>query len=246
MATRTTPPRPAGAPVSQPVPAVRRRLLDAAAALLDEGGREAVSTRAVCAAAGIPVPLLYRMFGDKQGLLDEAVAERFAGYLRHHAARRRDRDPVTNLRRGWDAHVRFGTMHPHAYVIAYGEARPEPTPAATAGLDSLRELVHEVALAGRLRVAEARAAHLLHSAACGSTLTLISPPSGRRDVTLAATARDAVLAAVVSDLSAPGHGGRDEVAAAVQLRAALSGLTVLTDSERSLLREWLDKIASAR
>src|SRR4051794_36006940 len=51
----------------------RDRILQAAARLLAEGGREAVSTRAVSRAAGVQAPTIYRQFGDMQGLLD-AVA----------------------------------------------------------------------------------------------------------------------------------------------------------------------------
>ena len=44
------------------------------AQLLNDGGREAVSTRAVAAAAGVQPPTIYRQYGDMQGLLS-AVAQ---------------------------------------------------------------------------------------------------------------------------------------------------------------------------
>ena len=49
------------------------RIAPAAADLLQSGGIDAVSTRAVAAAAGVQPPTIYRQFGDKDGLLD-AVA----------------------------------------------------------------------------------------------------------------------------------------------------------------------------
>ena len=49
------------------------RMVRAAADLLQSGGIDAVSTRAVAAAAGVQPPAIYRQFGDKDGLLD-AVA----------------------------------------------------------------------------------------------------------------------------------------------------------------------------
>ena len=52
----------------------RNRVVAAAVALLARGGREALTTRAVAAAAGVQAPTIYRLFGDKQGLVD-AVAE---------------------------------------------------------------------------------------------------------------------------------------------------------------------------
>jgi hypothetical protein len=44
-----------------------------------------------------------------------------------------------------------------------------------------------------------------------------------------------------AEVPAPGP-----VAAAVSLRAALDDVVVLTDAERALLAEWLDKVASPR
>ena len=60
----------------------RERIVEAAAQLLATGGREAVSTRAVSAAAGVQAPTIYRLFGDKQGLLDAVASRGFADYLR--------------------------------------------------------------------------------------------------------------------------------------------------------------------
>ena len=54
-------------------PDARARILRAATELLATGGRDAVTTRAVSAAAGVQPPTIYRHFGDMQGLF-EAVA----------------------------------------------------------------------------------------------------------------------------------------------------------------------------
>jgi AcrR family transcriptional regulator len=59
----------------------RERILQAAARLLAESGGDPVSTRAVCAAAGVGAPTLYHHFGDKDGLLDAVVAYGFERYL---------------------------------------------------------------------------------------------------------------------------------------------------------------------
>src|SRR5690606_40448701 len=66
---------------SEKTPDPRRRILEAAAGLLAEGGPEAASTRAVAAAAGVQAPTLYRLFGDKQGLLEALAAHGFERYL---------------------------------------------------------------------------------------------------------------------------------------------------------------------
>jgi AcrR family transcriptional regulator len=52
----------------------RQRVIEAATGLLEREGRDAVTTRAVAVAAGMQPPVIYRLFGDKEGLL-EAVAE---------------------------------------------------------------------------------------------------------------------------------------------------------------------------
>ena len=52
---------------------VRARIVAAAAELIASGGREAATTRAVAAAAGVQAPTIYRLFGDKRGLLNAAA-----------------------------------------------------------------------------------------------------------------------------------------------------------------------------
>lgn len=51
------------------------RILDACAALLDEVGYDALSTRAVALRAGVPIGSVYRFFGNKRAMAD-ALAER--------------------------------------------------------------------------------------------------------------------------------------------------------------------------
>ena len=54
------------------------RLLDAAEALIDEGGVEAVTTRAVADRAGVTYPSLYRFFADREEILDQLVTHHLA------------------------------------------------------------------------------------------------------------------------------------------------------------------------
>jgi AcrR family transcriptional regulator len=222
----------------------RERIVEAAAALLTDGGRDAVSTRAVSAAAGVQAPTIYRIFGDKRGLLDAVASFGFAAYLRDKTAQKPSGDPVDDLRRGWDLHVGFGLAHPAFYTLIYGEPRPGvESPAAREAAAVLAGLVRRIAEAGRLRVSEERAAHLVHSAGAGMTFTLIAIPPEQRDLTLSTLARESVIAAVTTDGARAGAGG-GAVATAVALRAVLPDLTVLTAPERGLLGEWLDRIAA--
>ncbi|PJE94506.1 TetR family transcriptional regulator [Streptomyces carminius] len=225
------------------------RIVRAAVSLLEEGGRDAVSTRAVSAAAGVQPPAIYRLFGDMRGLLDAVAEHGMADYLRAKTARERLPDPVDDLRRGWDLHIGFGLAHPALYTLMYGDPRPgERSPAARKADAVLLGLVERVAEAGRLRLGVERAAHMIHSAGCGVTLTLLSAAPEERDPDVARLTREAVLAAVTTDgggASGTGGGGGDTspVSHAVALRTAVSRLDVLSPGEAALLAELLDRIA---
>ncbi|MEU7784392.1 TetR/AcrR family transcriptional regulator [Amycolatopsis sp. NPDC049159] len=230
-------------PVS-PAAETRERILKAAAELLAAEGRDGLSTRAVSAAAGVQPPALYRLFGDKDGLLDAVAAYGFDEYLTSKRALGSTGDPVEDLRRGWDLHQEFGLSRPEFYVLMYGDARPGRTsPAAREAEGMLREIIERVAAAGRLRVSVERAARLVHATGMGVVLSLIATPEADRDRELSATARETVLSRILTDTAEPASSGLPE--RAIALRAGLGGTTALTDAERVLLAEWLDRIADA-
>lgn len=219
----------------------RTRIVTAALALLEHDGPDALSTRAVAAAAGVQAPTLYRLFGDKQGLLDAVAAHGFATHLADKTAVSASDDPVADLREGWDRHVAIGLGNPALYTLMYGPGRAA-SPAARAAIDVLARHIARIAAAGRLRVPEARAVALVHAAGSGTTLTLIATPVADRDPALSATAREAVIGAIATD--APLVPAAGPVGAAVALRAGLGSVEALTDAEQALLREWLDRIAA--
>ena len=225
---------------------LRARIVTAAARLIAEGGRDAATTRAVAAAAGVQAPALYRLFGDKRGLLDAVAQHGLAGYVAGKANRAPHPDPVEELRQGWNLHVAFGLAHPELFAILAGDPSPRPpSPAAAAGLEVLRRRVRNIARAGRLRTSEARAVALLHAAGTGTVLTLIGQPEGQRDAGLSGAAREAVLAAILTGEGTPA--GADEPGprvAAATLRASLDGVSILTGGEKHLLGELLDRIAN--
>jgi len=228
-------------------PSPRDRILRAAATLLAEGGREAVSTRAVSAAAGVQPPTIYRQFGDMQGLLDAVARDGFARYLRAKTARGSVEDPVAELRAGWDLHIGFGLANPALYALMYGDPRPGATPAAAIeSHEILERLVRRVAEAGRLRVGVDGAARMIHAAGVGVVLTLIAAGGGERDLVVSALTREAVLAAVTTDATpreAPARNGRRAVSHAVALKALLpEAPAAFTSAERGLLAEWLDRL----
>ncbi|WP_435015798.1 TetR/AcrR family transcriptional regulator [Tundrisphaera sp. TA3] len=223
----------------------RTRILVAASRLISEGGREAATTRAVATAARVQLPTIYRLFGDKQGLL-EAVAEHdLAAYVAAKARLAPNTDPIEDLREGWDAHIAFSLANPGLFAILAGDPQSkEASPAARAGREVLRRRMRRLANAGLLKTSEERATDLWHAAGVGIVFTLLSQPESARDPDLSTFARETVLAEI-ADVAATRAERRPQVAAA-ELRASLDAIGGLSDGERLLLAEWLDRIARSK
>lgn len=229
-----------------PAARTRERILRAAADLLAREGRAAVSTRAVSAAAGIQPPTLYRLFGDKDGLLDALAAYGFQQYLAEKQALRETDDPIADLRRSWDLHVEFGLARPGFYVLMYGEGRYRgDIPAGLETIAILRRNLARVAAAGQLRMSVERATQLMHANGLGVVLSLISTAPPERDLELSTVAREHVLRTITTVGGSEPEAPKDVASGAAALREGLrdSGTTALTQSERTLLADWLDRIA---
>jgi AcrR family transcriptional regulator len=235
----------------------RTRIVSAATELLATGGRAAVTTRAVSAAAGVQPPTIYRHFGDMQGLLEVVARETLAVHVREQATRVLTNNPVEDLRRGWDLHISFGLAHPDAFALLYS------APSAASSVSTIHEgvavlqgLITRIAEAGRLRVDVAHATQLIHAAGTGVTLTLAATPTKERDPRISETMREAILSAITVPAFAEDlQGGLDAAARptervalhAVALRALLSDApSVLSPAERQLLNDWLDRLTTAR
>ena len=147
---------------------LRTRLIEMAADLLASDGADSVTTRSVAAAAGVQAPMIYRLFGDKDGLLAAVAEHGFATYMLQKRPVDADDDPVVGLRRGWELHIGFGLANPALFRLMHTMLRtPGGQASADAGGEVLRERVHRVALAGRLRVPERTAVELIRSAGTG-------------------------------------------------------------------------------
>lgn len=217
----------------------RERILQAAARLLADSGGAPVSTRAVCAAAGVGAPTLYHHFGDKDGLLDAVVAYGFDRYLVAKRSQPTTGDPVEDLRRGWDTHVDFGLAHPAFYALMYGAGR-RPA-AAEEAYKILLHITEKIARAGRLRVPVKTAAAMIHAASVGVTLALICGDD--QDPELSSRTRDAILAAVAT--GEPEERPSSVSAMAIALTSALKcrSPSTLSPAETAMLREWLTRVA---
>lgn len=221
---------------------VRTRIMKAAAELISEGGSEAATTRAVAAAAAVQAPTIYRLFGDKRGLLDAVAEQAFAGYVAGKTRDAPEPDPLMDLRRGWDGHVAFGLEHPAIFKLMVGASPGEASPAVTAGLAVLRERVRRVARSGQLRVSEERAVDLIHAIGTGAVLTLLEKPPKAR-AAFAEAAWETVLSAIIAERES--SAGSGTAAMASGLRSSLDEIAVLTTGEKALLAELLQRLADA-
>ncbi|MGW6399282.1 TetR/AcrR family transcriptional regulator [Streptomyces sp. NPDC055134] len=228
------------APVEREEP--RQRVIEAAADLLAREGRDAVTTRAVAVAAGLQPPAIYRLFGDKDGLL-EAVAEHgFAKFLAGKTVAPHPQDPIEDLRAGWDLAVEFGLDNPALYTLMYSEPTTTSSAAFEAGMKILMGRIRRLAAGGWLRVDEELAAMILHATARGAVLTWLSLSDEQRNPALLTTLRESMVATVTNQEPAVQAAG--PAGAARALRAALPEQTILSGAEEHLLTEWLERLAA--
>jgi AcrR family transcriptional regulator len=225
---------------------MRTRMLEAAEELLDASPDRDISTRAVCEAVGVGAPVLYRLFGDKNGLLSALVDYGFDRYLATKRDAAPSEDPVVDLRNGWDTHVGFAKAHPAVYRLMFSPSFATVPSAAQEAMRLLREVLDRCAAAGRLRVESGVAAQMIMSANIGVALNLVTQPENYPDPDLSRRVRDAVHAAVlVPDTAGPqADGDGSLVVAALQLAAIVRDRgTALGEPETALLLHWLDTLA---
>lgn len=216
---------------------VRSRIVEAASTLLAEEGSQALTTRAVAHAAGVQAPTIYRLFGDKDGLIDAVAEHVMASYVTGKASATTGDDPVVDLRSAWQTHVEFGLANPDLYALLNTPERAARSPATTAGIDVLRARVRRIAEAGRLRVSEERAVQMIHAAGAGTVLALLAEPAPTRDVGLSEAMFDIVAAGIVAD--SPATSDTNVSTIAVTFMTVLGDLPSLTAAERTLMAEWV-------
>jgi AcrR family transcriptional regulator len=117
----------------------RQEILDAAMAIADEHGLDAVTMRAVANRVGVTPMALYPHVGDKDGLLDGMV-DRLLGLL---VAEAPDADQELTWQQRLGALARtmrtLARRHPGASMLLF--ARPSVTPDAVRVVDSIFQLL---------------------------------------------------------------------------------------------------------
>lgn len=224
---------------------LRQRIVEVAARLLREDGPGALTTRGVAEQAGVQAPTIYRLFGDKDGLLEAVAEHTLAAYVSAkaevaHGASATDLDPLADLRAGWAVQIDFNLDNPAVYRLLSEPHRAARSPAVLSGMRVLQARVHRLAATGRLGVSEQRAVGLIHAAGVGVIQALLETPPERRDRGLADTMFDAVLRQILTDPVGAADAG--PVAAAVTLRAVAPELELFSPAERLLLADWLDRL----
>lgn len=138
----------------------RRTILDATEALLIESGYDGFSMRRLAAHCGYTAPTIYHHFGDKPGLLDALLEERFGRLLERLQCVDADRDPVDTLRELIRGFVEFGLENPPFYRLLMLRPPEEGQPPATAerAREMLEGPVRDLTAQRRLRVADVDAA----------------------------------------------------------------------------------------
>ncbi|WP_328554953.1 MULTISPECIES: TetR/AcrR family transcriptional regulator [unclassified Streptomyces] len=241
-----TPAPGAAAPAS-----TKARILAVAAELVARSPDGDVSTRAVCEAAGVGAPALYRHFGDKEGLLSAVVDHGWERYLAAKRERHPGTNPVQDLRDGWDGHTEFALRNPNLYRLMNSPAMRTPPAAALESHRILTGDLRRAAEQGKLRLAPELAAQMIMSSNVGVCLMLVSRPATFTDRTLSRRVRDAVHAVVFTpDVTAPAAGA-DAVASAVPATATRLGAQLrqnpspaFTPAEAAMFTEWLDRLSN--
>ncbi|MFI0964037.1 TetR/AcrR family transcriptional regulator [Streptomyces sp. NPDC021080] len=231
----------------------KARILAVAAELVAKSPDGEVSTRAVCEAAGVGAPALYRHFGDKEGLLSAVVDHGWERYLAAKRERHPGTDPVQDLRDGWDGHTEFALRNPNLYRVMHSPAMRTPPAAALEAHRILTGDLRRAAEQGKLRLTPGLAAQMIMSANVGVCLMLVSRPATFMDETLSRRVRDAVHASVftpdatASEALTAGSGTSAVPATATRLGALLrqNPSPALTPAEATLLTEWLDRLSDA-
>ncbi|WP_084960130.1 TetR/AcrR family transcriptional regulator [Thermoactinospora rubra] len=132
------------------------RMLDECAALLDEVGYEALTTKEVARRAGVPIGTFYQFFPDKRGLVRALALRNLEAFLARVADRIAAIGPEhwTDLADlAIDEFVAMKRTTPGFGVVDFGEVLPTPGGPAMPGTNHMLDAVREnnAIVADRLR-----------------------------------------------------------------------------------------------
>jgi AcrR family transcriptional regulator len=150
----------------------RELLVDAASALLENGGPDAVTLREVGRRAGVSHNAPYKHFADKEELLAAVAARDLRGHHETMARLRRTGTPYDIVAALVHGYVRHALDHPELFRLTYGPWRPglaELAEAADAARGSFVDAVEAAQASGELAAGDPeRVAALLLAMAHGA------------------------------------------------------------------------------
>jgi AcrR family transcriptional regulator len=178
----------------------RRTILDATEALMVESGGDAFSIRELTQRCGYSAPTVYHYFGDKDGLIDALLEDRFARLLEALEGVGQSADPAENLRQMSLAFMGFGHANPTFYRLISTLSRKGQTrtpPAVETARQLMEEPMRRLDAEGRLDLPLETAGQVLWALTHGLTsLRSLRPDHGwARD--LESDALDVLLRGVV-------------------------------------------------
>jgi AcrR family transcriptional regulator len=124
--------------------ALRARLLDAAAALVFDGGVDALNLRRLAAGAGTSTTAVYSLFGNKAGLLESLYREAARRFGDRLAQVENSDDPVRDIVRLGLAYQDYARNEPHLYEVLFGRIAQPDTAASAEAARTLEPLVDAV------------------------------------------------------------------------------------------------------
>lgn len=181
---------------------VRRAILDATEALLVEQGAEGFSIRKLVERCGYTAPTIYNHFGDKPGLIDALLEERFARLARALRRVPVTGDPLAYLRETARVFVGFGRRHPGHYRLLTQMRDPDTPPPRSfqKSLELLEGAWTRLWEEGRIRAGDLDGAGQAVWTLCHG---LISLPMQRPDYPWSKTLVDDAIDALLRGLVAP-------------------------------------------
>jgi AcrR family transcriptional regulator len=173
---------------------LRDELLDIAGKLLEDGGPDALTIRAVATSARVTPPAVYLHFASKRELVHATCLRVWSSlFVELEAASRGVLDPVTALYETCVAYITFGLRHPSQYrLVMDGEATEASRQNADACFRYFRDKVAACIDAGVPVESPIETARLLCSCVHGAVGLLIHQ---ERDVWPPDTTRYAGMAA---------------------------------------------------
>jgi AcrR family transcriptional regulator len=159
---------------------LRDELIEAAERLLDDGGEDTVTIRAVAQAVGVSLPAVYLHFGSRLELL-HTVCLRVWSELgdRMRAVDTPGDDPMAALHQRAVAYICFGLDHPVRYrLVMSGPATTASEQIAAACFRFLRDTVQRCRDAGALHGDPTAVTRAVSAALHGAvSLLILQPPT---------------------------------------------------------------------